>query len=164
MYDTLAYEITTKGWGHFMSVAGTAWTEMMHNPRIFKETISHVLKRLVGHLSLAHELTIRGDPADPADRMDCRWHQHETLESFRHRPRYKEEHESDLWTRLFRNENRAQRQRQIEAKQVIESWPRQLWEERQEEQTQNEMSQQLVLQAQGEQTQLEMWKSIARKE
>ncbi|KIW55110.1 hypothetical protein PV05_07418 [Exophiala xenobiotica] len=36
MYDKLAYEITSKGWGHFMSVAGTAWTEMMHNPRTFK--------------------------------------------------------------------------------------------------------------------------------
>ncbi|KAK7897789.1 hypothetical protein LTR67_004419 [Exophiala xenobiotica] len=138
MYDKLAYEITTKGWAHFMSVAETTWAKLMHNPHAFKETTSRVIKRLVGQLSLAHELMIKGDPADPADRVDCRWHQHATLESFRLCPRYNEEDESTTWTRLSRNEENAQRHRQREAKRTIATWPHQLWLERQEEKTRSE--------------------------
>ncbi|KAK5269086.1 hypothetical protein LTR99_009356 [Exophiala xenobiotica] len=70
MYDKLAYEITTKSWAHFMSVAETTWAKLMHNPHAFKETTSRILKRLVGQLSLAHELITKGDPADPANRME----------------------------------------------------------------------------------------------
>ncbi|KAJ9502742.1 hypothetical protein H2202_001864 [Exophiala xenobiotica] len=199
MYDKLAYEITTKSWAHFMSVAETTWAKLMHNPHAFKETTSRILKRLVGQLSLAHELITKGDPADPANRMDCRWHQHATLESFRLCPRYNEEEESTTWTRLSRNEENAQRHRQREAKRTIATWPHQSWVKRREEKARNENDakqvtesqqpplqlgwtqeektqlqtqeeradierlQQLEAQKKEEQTQLELWKSMARK-
>jgi hypothetical protein len=201
MYDKLAYEITTKGWAHFMSVAETTWAKLMHNPYAFKETTSRILKRLVGQLSLAHELMTKGDPADPADRRDCRWHQHATLASFRLCPRYNEEDETTTWTRLSRNEENAQHQRQREAKRMIATWPHQSWVKRREEKARNENDakqvierrqpplqlqlgwtqeektqlqtqeeradierlQQLEAQTKQEQTQLELWKSMARK-